>query len=238
VSETLARALWPGLSPLGQLLRGTDVEEREVVGVVRDGFYTTLTEEPLPFVFIPMAQGRRSFVAVHARAPGAEGPALRAVEDAVRALEPDIALTNGSRLAAMVDASLFGHRFASRIVGLFGMIGLALAAIGLYGVLAFNVAHRTREFAIRRALGARQNDVVGQVLKRGGILIIVGAVIGLGLGAAMARVLRGFLIGISPLDPVSFVTVPLVLLAVAVLASLRPAQRALAVEPTEALRQD
>jgi predicted permease len=238
VSETLARALWPEQNPIGQRLRGTDVEEREVVGVVRDGFYTTLIEEPLPFVFIPLAQGRRSFVAVHVRAPGAEGAALRALEDVVRALDPDIALSDATPLDRMVDASLWGHRLASRIVGLFGLIGLALAAIGLYGVLAFNVAHRTREFAVRRALGARRNDVVVQVLKRGGVLIVVGAVIGLGLGAALARVLRAFLIGIGPFDPVSFVSVPLVLLLVALLASLRPAQRALAVEPTEALRQD
>jgi putative ABC transport system permease protein len=237
VNETLARSLWPGESALGKRMRGAG-GEREVVGVIRDGRFTYMGGPPRPFLLIPLAQGYRASVAVHVRAPGAEAAALRALEEAVRALDPNVAVMESNTLATMVEFSLFPHRFASSLVGVFGLIGLALSAIGLYGVLAFNVAHRTREFAVRRALGARRNDVIGQVLRRAGVLIAIGCVAGMALGAGMGILLRGFLIGIRPLDPVSFVTVPLVLLVVAVLASLRPAQRALAVEPTEALRQD
>jgi predicted permease len=237
VNETLARALWPGQTAVGKRLRGAG-GEREVVGVIRDGRFTNMGAAPRPFVLIPLAQTYRGTVAVHVRAPGAEAAALQALEEAVRALDPDVAVSEPNRLAAMVDFSLFPHRFASRVVGVFGLIGLALSAIGLYGVLAFNVAHRTREFAVRRALGARRNDVIGQVLKRGGVVIAIGCLAGMALGAGVATLLRSFLIEIRPLDPVSFLAVPLVLLVVAVLASLRPAQRALAVEPTEALRQD
>jgi ABC-type antimicrobial peptide transport system permease subunit len=134
--------------------------------------------------------------------------------------------------------SLFPQRFAAALIGAFGVIGLVLAGIGVHGVLAFEVARRTREFGVRTALGAGVGGVLRLVLGRGALLAGAGALVGLGLAAAAGRLLEAFLFGIRPLDPVSFVVVPAVLGVVALVASALPAWRAARVAPMEALRQE
>ena len=156
----------------------------------------------------------------------------------MRDLDPDLALDLPVVETDLVEASLFGQRIAAQLVGTFGVVGLLLAAMGIYGVLSFQVVRRTRELGVRRALGARSGHVVAGVVRHGGLVALVGCVLGMGAGALLAQTIRSFLIGIRPLDLVTFAGVPAVLLVVALLASWVPAVRATSVEASEALRSE
>jgi predicted permease len=235
VNERLADLLFPGQNPIGRRIRVGG--EREVVGVVRDGRYVFVTESPAAYVFLPMAQELRAAMAIHARAPGSEGRTLRGIEEIVRALDPNVALKRSAPMADLIGFGLFPHRFASLLVGAFGVIGLVLAALGIYGVLAYHVALRTREFGVRRALGAEARDIVKLVMGQGGTVTAVGLAIGVAAGAGVAGLVRSFLFGVEPLDAVTFLSVPALLLCVALTASLVPALRATRTTAVEALRE-
>jgi ABC-type antimicrobial peptide transport system permease subunit len=238
INRTMADRLFPGESPLGPRIEGFGQEPAEVVGVTAPGKYAFITEQPRAFAFYPYAQVFRSSMALHARAPGAEAATLQAIARELRSLEPDVALGQAGRVEDLIGFSLYPQRFAARLVGAFGVVGLILAALGIYGVLAFQVARRTREIGVRRALGATSSKVVRSVVGRGGRIAAVGCLVGMAAGAGLALVARGFLYGIRPLDPVTFTAVPAVLFLVAVLASWLPAQRAVGVEATVALRTE
>ena len=155
----------------------------------------------------------------------------------VRGLDPDVA-TEPALLDDAVSLSVFPQRVAALFIGVLGLIGLGLAAMGVYAILAFQVAQRTRELGIRIALGAGAREIAGLVLRRGVLLTAVGCGVGLVAAAALTRALRSFLYGVGPLDPVTFVTVPVVLGAVALVASYLPAGRATRVDPMSALRTE
>jgi predicted permease len=237
VNEALASSFWPGQTPLGRRLEFHG-EEREIVGVVSDGRFSSVTEAPRPFVFIPFAQGHTTRMIVHARAPVAESQTLRGIEEEVRKLEPNAAVSDAATLSDVLDFSLIPHRFGAGFVGLFGSLGLLLAALGLHGIMSFQVAQRTRELGVRRALGAHTVDVMGLVFRSGGRIVAIGCGIGLVLGVLVALGLRGFLFGLSPVDPPTFLGVPLLLGLVALVSGSIPALRAASVDPMEALRQE
>jgi hypothetical protein len=238
INRTLADQLWPGESPIGHRIEGFGAGPAVVVGVTGEGRYAVITETPRPFVFLPNAQVYRSDFAIHARAPGAEGATLRAIADIVRALDPDVAVGLSGPVNELVGVILFPQRFAAKVVGAFGLAGMILAALGIYGVLAFQVARRRREFGVRRALGATSARVVRTVIGRGAALAAAGCVVGVMAGAALARTVRSFLFGIDPLDPLTFAVVPVVLLGVALIASGIPAVRASAIDASEALKNE
>lgn len=236
INRTLADRLWPGENPLGRRLTG--LGDLEVVGVTGPGRYNFVTEDPAGFIFLPYLQRYRPEMHLHVRAPGAEAATIRAVADVVRQLDPDIAIGTPALVREVIGTGLFPQRFATQLVGVFGLVGLLLAAIGIYGVLAYQVARRTHEFGVRRALGATGPHVVHMVLGRGALLAAAGCLVGTAAGAGLATAVRSFLYGIRPLDPLTFTAVPLVLLAVALLASWIPARRAATVEATVALRTE
>ncbi len=238
INQTLADRLWPGQSPIGHLVQGFTTEPLEVVGVARNGRYIFITETPGAFLFVPVAQAFRYSMALHVRAPGAEAATLRAVRDEVRRLDPDLALRNAAPMSEVIGLSLVPQRVAAQLVGTFGIVGLVLAALGIYGVLAFQVARRTKEFGIRRALGAGRAGVIRQVVRKGGWLAGVGCVLGMAAGGGIAMLLRSFLFGIQPLDPPTFVAVPVILLGVALLAAVIPAARASSVQASVALKEE
>jgi predicted permease len=238
INRTLAERLWPGESPIGHMLRSFTREPAEIVGVTEAGRYTFVTEDPAAFVFLPYAQNYRPAVAIHARAPGAEAATLSAIADEVRAIDADIAIGMAVPVRDLVGVSLMPQRVAAQFVGAFGIVGLVLAALGIYGVLAYEVARRTRELGIRRALGASSVRVVGGVVRRSGIVAAAGCLVGTALGAGVAVAMRSLLYGIRPLDPVTFAAVPALLFAAALVASWVPAARASAVQPAEALRTE
>ena len=237
VNETMARRYWPGRDPVGTTIRfgGGPVT---IVGVARDGKYSRLSEEPRNYLYLPAMQNYRPDLLLHVRTDGDPSLALPAVRAVVRGLDPNLPLFDVRTVEEHLRISTFIARMAASMLGLFGALGLLLAGVGLYGVIAFNVAQRTREIGVRVALGAAQGDVAWLVMRQGLVLGIVGLAAGLALALAVARLLAGQLVGISPVDPVSFVGTATLLLAIAAVASALPARRAARLDPLVALRRE
>lgn len=239
VNEAFARRMWPGLDPVGRtVLRGS--APHQVVGVVRDGAYVEFGEAMQPFAFLAAAQRYSPRQVLHARLrPGASvAEVLHDLRTQVAALDADVAVEQAMPLSSAIAVLLFPQRFAAVVIGLFGLLGLFVAAIGVYGVLAHHVAQRTREFGIRIALGADAGRLLRMVLRRGAVLAVAGCAVGLVIAALVTRFIRGFLHGVDPLDAAAFAGVPLLLCAVALLASSLPARRALRADPIAALRRE
>ncbi len=237
VNQTLAGRFWPGQNPVGRRLR-VFREEHEVVGVARDAKYQALDQEPTSFLYLPLAQAGADRMTLFVRARTEPGPTLAAVRREVAALDPDVPLQQAMPFSAMVGMGLFPQRLAATLIGAFGLLGLALAAVGIYGVLSFHVGQRTQEIGVRLALGAAAGDVVGMVLRQGLRLVAVGMAVGLAAALAATRLLTSLLHGVSATDPATFLAVPALLTAVALLASWLPARRAARVNPMTALRAD
>ena len=235
VSEALAQRFWPEGEAVGRWIRVGELEHR-VVGVARHAWYTFHTEDPTAFVFFPYGPhyAHRQVLHVRLEAPG--GEIMEALRRELASLDPNVALERAGPLTAEVELQLFPQRFPAYLAGLFGLSGLILAGIGIYGVLAFQVVQRTREFGVRIALGARGRDLVGLVVGHGLFLAAAGTGVGLAMAAGLTRFLQALLYGVSPLDPITFTAVPLILGAVAVLASLFPARRAIRSDPVKALQ--
>jgi predicted permease len=241
VNETMARRYWPDQDPVGKtLLLGCDVKQprtmTEVAAVVKDAKYGSLEEEPRPLVYRALAQAWVGFVALIVETTGEPGAFGANLRDIMRGLDPDLRIYEIRTLEQYGEESLWKVRWQASLLGAFGLLALALASVGLYGVVAYTVAQRTREIGVRMAMGAQRADVLWMVLSRGLRLTAVGIAIGLALSAASTRMLRSLLYGMSPLDPVAFAAAALGWTAVAMLASYLPARRAMRVDPVAALR--
>ncbi|HEX9188281.1 MAG TPA: FtsX-like permease family protein, partial [Vicinamibacteria bacterium] len=237
VNETMAARYWPGRDAVGGRFR-LGSRWLTVVGVARDATYREIGERPAPWFFLPIFQGYRPDTTLLVRAGGDPGALARPVLDLVARLDPTIVPFNVTTLQLLTGAADFRQRAGSQLLGLFGALGLALACIGLYGVLSFSVARRTREIGIRMALGGARNDVFRLVLGQGARLALLGLALGVAASALLSGLLRGLLVGLSPWDPAAFAGVALVLLAAAFLAAAVPARRATRVDPATALRQE
>jgi predicted permease len=238
VNETLAGRFWPGEDAVGRLLGSAPGEEPFlVVGVARNGRYRTLGEDPRPFAYMPISDdwSSRTVVARFER-PDLASPA--AVAGVIRGIDRHLAVSNLAMLRDVIGPSLILPRAGALVFGAIGSIGLLLAAVGLYGLLAYAVSQRTHEIGLRLALGARRADVLRMVLRDGLRLTLAGAALGLVAAVASTRALRTLLFGISPTDGWTFSVVVIVLLAVAALASVLPARRAMRIDPTRAMRHD
>lgn len=236
VSETLARSLWPGQSPLGRTLSGGGLFE--VVGVVRDVRWQYVAEPPSPYLFRSFDQTYSPRMTIHVRSARPPAQVLRELRAIVARLDANIAVQASQTLASVVGITLFPQRFAAVLVGVYGLIGLLFAAVGIFGILHFRVSQRTRELGIRMALGALPGTVQGELVGYGARLAAYAIFAGL-LGAALvSRVARALFIGISPLDPTTFGFVSATILLVAIAASWIPARRATRVDPIVALRAE
>jgi predicted permease len=237
VNETMARQFWPGQDPIGQRVSGLG-GDREVVGVLRDGKYRTPDEPPSAYALVPFPQVHAARLAVHARARSNEAAAQRAVGEEVAAIDPNVALENRGSLAGQLDIYALPQRIAAACIGIFGLIGLLLAAIGIHGVIAYQVALRTREVGIRMALGASGSNIVRSVLREALAIVGIAMVIGIPASFATGRVARSLLFGVSAADPQVLAVVTLLLGAVAVLAGSMPARNAARVDPIISLRAE
>ncbi len=240
VSRALAEAFWPGESALGHTL--IPVSDRDnpvtVVGVAEDVKIWTLQEPPRPYLYQPYAQAPATSVVVVAR--GSVPPAAlgRAVTESLRRTDPDIFVPGVKSMQEHLGFILFLPRMAATLVGGFAVLALVLAIMGLYGIVSYGVARRTREMGIRLSLGAGAGDVVGLVVRRGLTFAVIGAVVGVAAAMVVSRLIGQWLIGVAPWDPVTLAGVPLLLLAVSAVAAFLPARRASRVDPTEALRAE
>lgn len=238
VNETLARAFWPDREAVGERLAAGS-RSYEVIGVARDGRYRTLGERPRPFLYRSLDQvSGGSFRTLVVRFRNPELASTEPLREALRRHGPHLAVSSLGTLEQAISPSLILPRLAGRLFGFLGGLGLFLAAIGLYGVLAYAVSRRTHEIGVRIAMGARRRDVLGLVMRRALVLTATGAGLGLVLALALTRMLQGILYGISAGDPWTYTAVAAVLFAAAGLASYLPARRALAVDPLAALRHE
>jgi macrolide transport system ATP-binding/permease protein len=235
VTESTARRLWPGQDPLAQALVLDDVT-RPVVGVVRDAQLSRLGQTDSPYVFLPAgpdSQDRMRMLV--AAAPGAVSP--RALRDAVSAIDPQLAVSV-ARLSDNLELWRTPSRLVSAMAGALALLALVLACTGVFGTVAYAVSRRLREIGIRVALGAAHEDVLRLIVRQGMRPVVIGILIGTAAAAAASNVLVNLLFGLSPHDPLSFVLVPAVLFAIALVACYIPARRALQVEPTLTLRSE
>jgi macrolide transport system ATP-binding/permease protein len=237
VNRRFAERFWPGESAVGRLV-GTAGEQREVVGVVETGKYGSLGEEAQDFMYLPYRELYQSAMIVVARTAGDPQPVMERIRALVRELDPDLPVYDVRTMEDHMGIALLPARLGGSVLGLFGLLGLTLAAVGIYGVMAYSVSQRKRELGIRVAMGADRPTVIKLVLGEGMKLALLGTVIGVAGALGAARLVQGLLYNVSPLDPIAFTGVPLMLVAVAALAVYLPARRAAAVDPMKALKTD
>jgi len=247
VNEAYARRTFPNADPIGQSLTIEGVQVYQIIGVVNDVKQFSLGDPAPRTVFIPVAQtpdrlmrSARQFVTMKfaVRAPGDPLTLAAAVKQEMLKVDPSLPLTNMRSLEQIVGRSLAQQRFNSTLLGLFAAIGLLLAGLGVYGVVSYVVAQRTHEIGVRMALGARTGDVLKMVLGKGLALATAGVVLGLVASFALTRLMKDFLFGVKPTDPLTFCLVALSLTMVALVACYVPARRATKVDPMIALRSE
>jgi predicted permease len=237
VNQRLAGLLWPDRRAVGQTLF-IGHRPREVVGVVQDGKYLTLGEEPAPFVYFAYEQAGGSALTVLVRASGYPATVLARVREEARAIAAAAPLYNVRTMKEHLAIARAPASGAAMLLGAFGMLALLLASVGLYGLLAFAVGQRTREIGIRRALGAGDRALVALVVRQAMRPVAVGLVAGLAFALLALPALRGLLYGIGPFDPFAYAVAAATLLLCGAAASWLPARRATRMEPTIALRHE
>jgi putative ABC transport system permease protein len=245
VSEGFAKKLWPGQDPIGKRAYvgygsgfTMDSAARTVVGVVGDVRRSSLDEAPRPQIYIPMGQAGSGTMTIAVRTRGNPESLDAAIRREVIAMDPDQAMIPVRSFEWILSQSLMKQKFSAFLLGLFACVALALSAVGIFGVMTAMVTQRTREIAVRMALGAQPRDVLGMVVAHGARLAGVGIVIGLVGALALSRVMRGLLFGVGATDPVTLGGVSLLLASVALLACYLPARRATRVDPIVTLREE
>jgi len=240
LNERMAQMLWPGESALGKrIFIGADNRDAlEVVGVVRTGKYRALAEDPKPFFYYSMGQRRPGSMSLVTRASVDPRSLVSAVRGEVQALDPRVPMFGVKTMDDHKTYALWAPNMAASFSLAFGVLAILLSAVGLYSVMAYVVSQRTREVGIRMALGANRADVMKLITRQGMRLAAVGVGIGLLLALALAQVLSSLLIGVSGYDVTTFLLVPAMLGAVALLACYLPARRATKVDPLVALRYE
>jgi putative ABC transport system permease protein len=238
INETLARRYWSGEDPIGKRVSLDEEEWIEIIGVVADVRHGGLDKEPRPEIYLPYPQAPIRFMTLVVKTECDPLELVGAVRSQVLAVDGNLPVYKVMSLKQIVSESVAQPRFSMVILSVFSLLALALATIGIYGVMSYAVSQRTHEIGIRMAMGARARDVVGMVLKQGMGLTLAG--IGLGLAAAwgLTRLLSGFLYGVTATDPLTYFGVSLVLAVVALVAAYLPARRATRVEPLSALRYE
>ena len=240
VNETFARRYWPGQSAVGKTFRSrvSDGVEFQIVGVSGDHKVMSVGEPPTPFLQVARTQRPSSYTAIIARTRGDASALLRDMRRELLALEPNLVFVENQTMEAEVGATLFPVRAGALLVTVVGAMAMLLAAIGLYGVIAYSVARRTKEIGIRLALGARPARVLTLIMRQGLVVAGAGLTLGCLLAAVVGATTGSVLYGVRASDPVSWVGASALLLAVSAVANIVPAWRASKVEPSQALRMD
>jgi predicted permease len=238
INEDLARRYWPQGNAIGNHLRlSGDTVQRQIIGVVKNSNYTTLGEAPQPCLYLPLRQDPGGMVVLYVRSAGDPSLVLAEVERGIRDVDPGVQVTDVRTGAKLVNQVLWNARIVLGMLGIFGLLALALASVGLYGILAYSVSSRQREIGVRMALGASRLDVLRLVLRQGMMLVGIGVAVGLGISLLVGRAFSRMLFGLSPADPLSLLGASAVLLLVAALACYLPALAASRMDPMQALRE-
>jgi predicted permease len=240
VNESFAKKFFPGQEAIGKRFNFSGPENPlwEIIGVCGDGKYNNLGETQKLAVFRPQLRDYNTTVSVVARTHGDPRTVLAAMQREMRSLDPTLPLYSVKTLKEHMKIPLFPAKIAAGALGSFGVLALVLAAVGIYGVMSYVVAGRTREIGLRMALGARRGNVRSLILRQGMTLALIGSMIGLAIAFAATRFLKSLLYGVDAIDPVTFMGVTLLLGIVALLACWIPALRASRVDPMVALRAE
>jgi putative ABC transport system permease protein len=238
INQTMAQRFWPKRSALGGRIQ-CDGKTMQVIGIARDIKYNDVSESPIPFFFLPFSQQYTASMTLHVETTGEPGAQAGPVSAEIRRMDPDQPVMEVNTLERFFkDVALFDGRLVAQLVTVIGMFGSVLAAIGLYGVIAYSVSLRTREIGIRVAIGADHSDVLRVFLRQGAVFTAIGVGVGLALALALSPVIGSQLVDHNPRDPVVFTAVPVLLAAVSLLASFVPARRAARIDPLSALRHE
>jgi predicted permease len=244
VNQTMAQRFWPDQDAIGRRFRfpaggdGRVTPLIEVIGIARDAKYVTLGEDPIPFAYLPFRQEYQPGMVLFVETTADPSGIMPLVRRELRAMDPGLPVFNVQTLTQQISNSLWLARMGAYLLSVFGLLALVLAAVGIYGVISYSVSQRTHEIGIRMALGAQQAHILKLVLRRGMLLALVGMAIGLSVAFAATRLIVSLLYGVSAADPVTFAAIPMLLVAVALLACYLPARRATRVDPLLALRYE
>ena len=240
INSSLARRYWPGEGPLGKHISigGASGAQLEVVGVVKDATAYIFQESSSPFFFLPLLQNPSPGMVLHVRSKSDPMAMLPAVRNAIDGLGQAVMLREPSTLSDHLSESLLMLRIVSTLTGVFGMLALALALVGVFSVVNYSATRRTREIGIRLALGAQRADILRMILKDALFIVLVGVATGLFLAVASGRLLASLMFGNARIEMSVYIVVALTLIAIAMLACFIPAYKATKVEPTDALRHE
>jgi putative ABC transport system permease protein len=235
----MAKKFWPGEDPLGKRFTFFgQTAVREIVGIVRNATVFQIGEAPQAAIYLPLLQEFTPAATLQVRSTGDPQTVIDSVRRKVQALNTNLPLTNVTTMSSQLDQALWAPRMGAALLGLFGILAVLLAAIGIYGVMAYSVTQRTQEIGIRLALGASRREVIRMILRQGMVWAASGIGIGLLASAALSRLVSGLLFSVSATDPVIFTIVSGILLVVAIAACYLPARRAIRVDPLQALRTE
>jgi putative ABC transport system permease protein len=245
IDERLAREYWPNESPIGKRVRYGVPENNEpwhtivgVVGAVKNESLTeSLSSTLRKAVYLPQAEIAHDDLTLAVRAANPE-TLIPAIRRWVKAIDPDQPITDMRTMTEVITRSVWRPRLYAILFGVFAVVALALATVGIYGVMAYSVSERTREIGVRVALGAQRRDVLKLIVTQGMTLALIGTGIGLGASLALTRLMQSLLFEVSPTDPFTFAGLAALLSVVAMLACYLPARRATKVDPMIALRSE
>jgi putative ABC transport system permease protein len=239
INEAMARRFWPDQEALGKRFRFFgDTELSVIIGVVRNAKYIFVGEDPQPMAYTPLEQNYSPGIALIVRTASRPDAMKGVIEREVQALDRDIPLNNIQTASELLSASLTGPRVAATLLGVFGLLALVLAGVGIYGVMSYSVNLRTQEIGIRMALGAQRQDVLKMVLRQGMTVVSIGLAVGLIMAAGISRMISRLLYGVGTADMRAFSATAAVLLFVALVANFVPARRATTVAPNNVMRYE
>jgi predicted permease len=238
INEAMAQRYWPRGDAIGRGFHFSgDKTVRQIIGIAKTTNYSTLGEAPQPCIYLPLRQKFSEGITLYVRSKSDPIGILMPVQREIRNIDPKIAVSDIRTGAKIIDQVLFTARLGVGLLGVFGLLALVLASVGLYGIMAYSVNRREREIGLRMALGAEQSNVLRLILRQGMAVVGIGIAVGLAASFVMDRALTRMLYGISSADPLSLVGASVVLIAIALLACYLPARSASRVDPMMALRE-
>jgi len=239
VNHAMAKHFWPGENPLGKRFHFYgETQLLEVVGEVADSWQFGVAEDPQPVAYMPIAQDYSPFGVLDVRTAGNPSAVIPSVREQVQSIDRNLAFIAVNTIGELLDQGLWAPRMGAMLLGVFGLLALLLATVGIYGVLSYSVSQRTQEVGIRMALGATSRTVLGLVVGQGMLLVAIGVGIGLAGSLGLARLLASLLFGVNTSDPATFAVVSLVLAVAAFVATYIPARRATKVDTITELRYE